>query len=97
MRGVVIHLTLECADDVPPHVLDWMSGNLAEHAENEFGGDYEPEWTDPQYDGPPLLGVASVTIDGVETDYVETRRRQWDAAMQLIEQVRPTPDRSRDA
>ena len=54
MKQVVITLTLECADDVPPHVLEWMAGNLAEHASNEFLGDYEEEFVDPPYPNAPL-------------------------------------------
>ena len=62
MKRVAITVLLECADDVPERVIDWMAGNLADHASNEFGSDYEPEWNDPPYGGPPLVGHARANI-----------------------------------
>ncbi len=42
MKEVTITLTLQCRDDVPEHVLQWMAENLEEHAFHEFKSDYEP-------------------------------------------------------
>ena len=64
MKRVAITVLLECADDVPDHVVDWMADNLGEHAAQEFSNDYEPEWNDPPYDGPPLVGLVSWTALG---------------------------------
>lgn len=60
MKRIVVTLTLDCRDDVTPSVLAWMRDNLEEHAEREFGKDYDPEWTDG-YQGPPLVGLADAT------------------------------------
>jgi hypothetical protein len=58
-------LTFECADDVPPAVLDWMAGNLRQHAENEFENDFDPSFVDGVYDKSPLVGPIDVTIAAV--------------------------------
>jgi hypothetical protein len=60
MKRITITLSLDCRDDVPPHILDWMCENLAEYRQNEFNHDYEPEWNDPPFDGPPLVGDVEV-------------------------------------
>src|SRR5262245_49320385 len=87
MKCVVITLTLECADDVPAHVLEWMAGNLAEHAAHEFDCDYEPEFSDPPYDGPPIAGDVTVAVNGVEVDWTAGLRQECEAAMQRIERM----------
>ena len=73
MKRVTISLILNCPDDIPPHVLAWMAGNLAEHATHEFGRCYNPEWTrvsqgfhqHEAYAGPPTDGGAEATVSEV--------------------------------
>jgi hypothetical protein len=58
---ILFAVTLDCRDDVPQEVLDWMAANLTEHAEQEFGPrGYRPDFTDEQYPGPPLRGAVVV-------------------------------------
>ena len=54
MKRATFIVTVDCRDDVPPHVLEWMAGNLRQHSESEFAVDYDPEFVDPPYEGPPL-------------------------------------------
>ena len=61
MQRIVISISFTCRDDVPQHVLDWMAENLAEHAENTFGDDYDPEFVQPSWEGPPLVVGEDVT------------------------------------
>src|SRR5262245_28932501 len=85
MKRVVLMLTLECQDDVPPHVLEWMAGNVAEHAAHEFDDDYDPDWMEPPYEGPPLAGGVTVAVDGVEIDWDADLRRELEATKQMIQ------------
>jgi hypothetical protein len=62
IRIVTITLTFECPADVPAAVIEWMAGNLVQHAEHEFGDDYDPEWTDAKYDKEPLTRVIDVKV-----------------------------------
>ena len=72
MKKVTITLTLECRDDIPPHIARWMAGNLEEHAAYEFGRDYQPRWHDLDDDAPPpLVGMEAtqLAVDGVPKPY----------------------------
>jgi hypothetical protein len=55
-KRVAITLVLECRDDVPGNICDWMCENLAEHAYHEFCQDFEPAWHDDTYMHEPLIG-----------------------------------------
>jgi hypothetical protein len=63
MKRVIITLTLECPDDLPVHVLDWMAGNLTEYAEREFRLHYDPQCVEPPFEGPPLARDGDVAVD----------------------------------
>ena len=76
MKPIEITLRLHCRDDVPANVVEWMAGNLAEHAENEFAGDYDPEWNDG-YEGPPLAGGVAVVQTHVGPIEVEPEDGSW--------------------
>ena len=65
MKRVAITLTLECRDDVPEEVLQWMAANLVQHAERELTEDYEPDWH--HYQGPPLAGRISVLVNSASS------------------------------
>jgi hypothetical protein len=56
VKPVTFIVTLECRDDVPQHVIEWIGANLADHAAQEFGQDFEPDWVDPPYEDAPLDG-----------------------------------------
>jgi hypothetical protein len=58
---VSITVTVDCREDVPPHVIDWMAANLAEHAHQEFGDGYQAGFVSPAWDGPPLSPGATTT------------------------------------
>jgi hypothetical protein len=73
MKRIELTLRLECRDDVPSSVLAWMAANLADHAENEFGDDYAPDFVDG-YEGPPLEGGAAVLAIRVSPPVEEDRR-----------------------
>ena len=83
-------------------MVEWLGENLADHALNEFGSDYDPEWTG--YEGPPLNGrirarvthVKSVpAVCGVQTcpaladpgqAFCAVHRRRQTKAMRLVSQ-----------
>jgi hypothetical protein len=54
-KRIAITLEMDVHGDVPFDVLDWMVNNLANHAEHEFGCDYEPWMSNDTYPGPPLV------------------------------------------
>ena len=64
MKRIAITITLDCKDDTPKHVIDWMGDNLLEHAQHEFGKDFCDDWLDGDHTGPPLAdrGESDVTI-----------------------------------
>lgn len=54
MKRITITITLDCKDETPPHVIDWMADNLLEHARTEFGREFQDDWLDGEHAGPPL-------------------------------------------
>lgn len=62
MKRVSITITMNCQDDIPSHVAAWMSRNLMEHAEREFGLDYDPQWVTPSFEGPPVT-AGNIDVD----------------------------------
>lgn len=92
MKHITITLGLVCADDVPSHVLEWMAGNLVQHAMTEFREDYDPKWCDG-YDGPPLAGHVAATVSevvaGADSDDVDRRvLGEWSAAQRRARDAR---------
>ncbi len=67
MTRVVVTLTLDCRNDVPVHILEWMAANLAQHAEHEFDEDYDPSFVRPRYIGPPLIGSVEARAKIIES------------------------------
>ncbi len=62
MKRVAITITLDCPDDIPQHVIEWMAMNLLQHAEQEFDDDYDPKWVEPNYDGPPFAVAGTIDV-----------------------------------
>ena len=62
MKRVSITLTLDCRDNLPDHVLEWMGANVAEHASHEFADDYDEHFVRPSYVGPPLEDHGTVDV-----------------------------------
>jgi len=62
MQRITVTIDIDCQDDIPDHVVEWMADNLADHAVQEFGNDYDPEWTDG-YEGPPLAGPVTWAVE----------------------------------
>ncbi len=61
MKRIAITITLDCRDDTPKHVIDWMGDNLLEHARSEFGRDFHDDWLDGEHNGPPLADDGDLT------------------------------------
>ena len=80
MKHVTMTLLLECPDDVPSDVLAFMAWNLADHANREFGADYQPAWTTQPYEGPVLAKHVSVSV-GIVSDTQDKLSREFDALM----------------
>ena len=77
MKPIVVTLHLQCRDDVSASVLDWMVENLIAHAKQEFGSDYDEEWTG--YNASPLQtsrihGRAALDTDAIDNDRVWRQR-----------------------
>jgi hypothetical protein len=72
MKPIVITVHLQCRDDVPVDVLNWMAENLAAHAAHEFGNGYDPEWTG--YDRSPLLYSRIHAHAALDTAVLENER-----------------------
>ncbi len=68
MKRVTFLMQMDCRDDVPPHILEWMGDNLAEHAVHEFGDqDYDGEaFGFPEYLETPLCDGGAVSVALVE-------------------------------
>jgi hypothetical protein len=64
VRHVSINLSFMVRGDTPPDVVEWMAANLAEHAEHEFGSDYEPDWNHGfGEDGEPLVSGVTAAVE----------------------------------
>lgn len=68
MKRIAFTITLECRDDVPPHVIEWMGDNLLEHALHEFDCDFEPEFVQPTYDKRPIAGDGEWDVSIAEVE-----------------------------
>lgn len=73
MKCISITVDIDCPEDIPQHVVDWMGDNLGEHAAHEFGRDYCPEWTENVREGLP--GFLGPLIAGHVTHTVRTHSR----------------------
>lgn len=95
MKTIEIRLTLECADDVPAHVVVWMAKNLAEHAVQEFADDYDPRFVAPAYEGPPVEGEVEWVCSALRGEDLaeELARAQLAEALPV---VAPVPVRDDD-
>jgi len=88
MKRVIITLTLDCPDEIPGRVLDWMAGNLVDHVDHEFCTDYEPEWLEPEYVGPPLDAIVDVAVNGRRVDSVfEQRAAKYERVKALMDRA----------
>lgn len=97
MKCVSIIVQIDCPDDIPEHVIEWMGDNLGEHAAHEFGRDYEPDWFDG-YEGPPVAGhvVHAVRVHprsgtyakAVAAELKATSREAKASARRLVELAR---------
>ena len=62
MKRMHFIVTMDCQNDIPDRVVEWMAVNLAEYVSHEFGDDYDAESVKPAYGGPPLLDDGNVTV-----------------------------------
>jgi len=101
MKQVVITLTLGCKDDVPPHVLEWMAANLAEHAANEFDGDYDPDFPVDGVNAPyrrvPLAKYRITASVAVAFDPFAGQRREFAATLARAERLARGDEHASDA
>lgn len=63
MKRIAIMVTLDCHDDVPPQVIDWMAANLLQHAEQEFGNDFDSDFVGGRYERSPLPDDGAAFVD----------------------------------
>ena len=90
MKPIVVTVSLECRDDVPERVLEWMAENLATHALHTFGFDYDYDPGGMEYDASPLLTScvrAQATLDreAIENDRVWRQRGAPPSSMSIHE------------
>jgi hypothetical protein len=83
MKRVHFIVTMDCQENIPDRVVEWMAVNLAEYVSHEFGDDYDAESVKPAYDGPPLLDDGNVTVQvmGNERPHRDTSDTQTSAGL----------------
>ena len=54
VQRVTVTITMDCREDLPARLLEWMRDELEDHAKHAFGGDYTPQSVAPP---PPVRNV----------------------------------------
>ena len=84
VQRVTVTLTMDCRDDMPEPLLEWMRDELEAHARRGFGADYKPKSVTPapparqkrSYQEPPLNFpmspniTAKISAKRVETPFI---------------------------
>ena len=66
MKRINFTITLNCREDVPPDVIEWMAVSLLQHAETEFASDFDPAFVGHSYASTPIEDVTGSELSIAE-------------------------------